>query len=331
MDHEVSQLLRVQELRAQLRHGEDPLPLHVEIHPTDVCNHRCAWCFHGGTGFDPQRKPELLQLGEYDALFHELRRLGVHGLSISGGGEPTLDPRLPELLELAMAARLRVRMVTHGTHLSPAVLERLAGASEVRVSLDALSPATYAAARRVPPAFFERALSTVQALVALRTSRAPALRVGTTFIVNEDNQHEALGFARHMLELQVDAILFKTDIEPQRRIAPEAYARALEGVHALGNRRIEVRPYANPEPQGLPCFVPFFKVAFNPYGELFSCCLGSQPGETNGLRLGSLRGSTFSQVWADSRPLRQQLQRGASCTTCNATDAQLNRLMHAEA
>lgn len=331
MDHEVGQFLRVHELRAQLRHGEDPLPLHVEIHPTDVCNHRCAWCFHGGTGFDPQRKPELLQLGEYGALFRELRRLEVQSLSISGGGEPTLDPRLPELLELAVAAGLRVRLVTHGTHLSPAVLERLAGASEVRVSLDALSPMTYAAARRVPPAFFERALASVQALVELRETRAPALRVGTTFIVNPDNQSEALGFAQRMLELQVDAIVFKTDIDSRRRIAPEAYARALEEVRALGHPRIEVRPYANPEPQGLPCFVPFFKVAFNPYGELFSCCLGSQPGETNGLRLGSLRDTTFAQLWSHSRSLRQQLQRGAACTRCNATDAQLNRLMIAEA
>ncbi|MDY7229495.1 radical SAM protein [Hyalangium rubrum] len=331
MDHEASQLLRVRELRALLRRGEDPPPLHVEIHPTDVCNHRCAWCFHGGTGFDPRRKHELMQLAEYGALFQELRRLEVRNLSISGGGEPTLDPRLPELLDAAVTAGLRVRMVTHGTHLSPAVLERLAGAHEVRVSLDANAPATYAAARQVPPSFFERALSTVRALVALRDTHAPSLRVGTTFVLNEANQGEALGFARRMLGFEVDAIIFKTDIDAQRHLGSAAYARALEGVRALDDRRIEARPHAASEPRGHPCFVPFFKVAFNPYGELFSCCLGSQPGEKNGLRLGSLRGSTFANLWADSRALREQLQRGVSCTTCNATDALLNQLMRAEA
>lgn len=330
MDHEASQLLRVHELRAQLRRGEDPLPLHVEIHPTDACNHRCAWCFHGGMGFDPGRKKELMQLAEYDALFQELSRLEVRELSISGGGEPTLDPRLPELLDMAFAAGLRVRMVTHGTHLFPAVLERLAGAREVRVSLDAASPETYAAARRVPAAFFKRALLSLRSLVRIRDTRAPSLRVGTTFILTEANRGEALAFARRMLELEVDAIIFKADIDPGRRLAPEVYAQALEGVRALGHPHIEVRPYSRPEPQGHPCFVPFFKVAFNPYGELFSCCLGSQPGERNGQRLGSLRGSSFAELWADSRPWREHLQRGASCTRCNATDALLNRLMLAE-
>jgi hypothetical protein len=181
----------------------------------------------------------------------------------------------------------------------------------------------------VPHAFFERALATVQALVALRETRAPALRVGTTFVVHAENQGETLDFARRMLELRVDTVVFKFDIDPQRRLSAERYARALEGVRALEDRRIEVRPYEPPEPRGLSCFVPFFKAAFNPYGELFSCCLGSQPGETNGLRLGSLRGSSFARLWEDSRPVREQLQRGVSCTTCNATDAMLNRLMRA--
>lgn len=323
MRHEALQWAAVDRVRASLAAGEDPLPLHVEVHPTDRCNHRCTFCFHGGAAAEfPSPRPPL-SLERYGQLFTDLAALGIRDLSVSGGGEPTLSPNLPALLDLALKAGLRVRLVTHGTHLDAAVSDRLPRLHEVRVSLDAATPATWAAMRQVPEAWFGRALDTVRGAAG----RGP--HTGVSFLVNPGNQHEVGAFVDIVGALPVDAVVFKVDVEPGRRVSRERYDEAVAPARdrARADPRIDVRPWIDPSPLGRPCRASHVKVAFDPSGTLYSCCLAAQPRSTNGLPFGALEDDGFAALWARSRPLRERLARGTPCTTCNMTDHHINRLL----
>ncbi len=319
MRHESLQWAAVDELRARLSAGEDPLPRHVEVHPTDRCNHRCSFCFHGGAGPHAAPGRPALSLPSYGRLFQELRSLGIDDLSVSGGGEPTLFADLPALLDLAFEAGLRVRLITHGTHVDDAVASRLVRLHELRVSLDAATPATWARLRQVPEAWFSRALDTIRGVAG----RGPS--TGVTFLVNATNHHEVAAFVDLVRPLGVDAVVFKVDVDPARRLPRDAYDRAVAPARAVRDERVDVRDWVDPSPRGRPCRASHFKVAFDPSGTLYSCCLGSQPRSTDGEVFGTLDADGFAALWARTRSIRERLARGVACATCNVTDHLLNR------
>jgi len=72
MDHEIKQFERVERLIQELTEGDDPYPQIIEIHPTDICNHKCIYCFRRNHRYEPSKKKEVLGLEHYQSLFEEM-------------------------------------------------------------------------------------------------------------------------------------------------------------------------------------------------------------------------------------------------------------------
>lgn len=137
----------------------------LQLHVTRHCNLACSHCYSssgprakGGLPFD--RLPEL---------FATARDEGYGVLSLSGG-EPLMDPRLFEQIDLARSLGLRVNVVTNGVLVREQEAERLADtANIVAVSLDG-PPDVHNALRGSPQAF-------AHALRGIRRLRAAGARV----------------------------------------------------------------------------------------------------------------------------------------------------------
>jgi hypothetical protein len=76
----------------------------VEI--TRRCNNRCDYC-------DRPRSERDLSLSEFQAILDDLDPWGAEAVAL-GGGEPTLHPRLQELLRMAQRRGLRTGLTTNG-------------------------------------------------------------------------------------------------------------------------------------------------------------------------------------------------------------------------
>lgn len=88
----------------EIASGADPYPRIIEIHPTDVCNQGCNYCFHGGNGFGESRDPsKYLSAQQLEQLIRNMSDLHINELSISGGGEPFLSKDMEVLLVTAKA------------------------------------------------------------------------------------------------------------------------------------------------------------------------------------------------------------------------------------
>jgi MoaA/NifB/PqqE/SkfB family radical SAM enzyme len=96
--------------------GERVYPINVEFSPTHVCQAACPWCFYAGT----HEKMAPDSIADFDMainLIHELRQINVKALTWTGGGEPTLHPRFPQLVEEANRCGLCQGMFTNALSL----------------------------------------------------------------------------------------------------------------------------------------------------------------------------------------------------------------------
>jgi MoaA/NifB/PqqE/SkfB family radical SAM enzyme len=326
--HEEKQFDALSRQIEALLQGGETYPHCVEIHPTDFCNQACSYCFHGGVGEDVSRRGEMFTVDDYCALVDELAEIGVEELSVSGGGEPLLYRGIGALLQHVVRSPLSLRVVTNANVIPPDAVDALTEAAEVRVSLDSVQPEVYNRQRGLRGGnLLGRTLNNLRQLRAARESSAGRVRLACTFLISDVNQHEIESFARTMLEdVGVDTVVYKQDIYGRIAADDPAVRHRLDELSRVYGDRVEARDEQLDEPIGGPCVVSYSKVAFNPYGELYSCCLGSQPGERNGLRFGSLRDfGGFRQLWAASAATRSSMvHEGVSCQDCNHTDRLIN-------
>ena len=115
-------------------------PIEVNLDPIAFCNLDCKFCIT--QRYLKHHREELgmtkLPIDYMIKLVDFLTNWQVRGLCISGGGEPTLHPDLPYLIDYA-SKRMKVSLVTNATKLFPEALK----CRWVAMSVDAATRETY--------------------------------------------------------------------------------------------------------------------------------------------------------------------------------------------
>jgi cyclic pyranopterin phosphate synthase len=117
-------------------HGRTIRDLRISI--TDRCNFRCVYCMEPGVRFAPRES--LLTPAEIVRVARVAESLGVRKVRLTGG-EPTLHPRLTEIIAgLRAATSAEIAMITNASRLTRAALRawKAAGLSRLTISLDSL-------------------------------------------------------------------------------------------------------------------------------------------------------------------------------------------------
>ena len=315
--------------------GYDPYPVSIEVQPTDICNQRCNYCFHGGIGFGKDRDTSrYLSESQIKNLIANLAELRIREYSISGGGEPFLSRNISTFITEARLRNLNIRIVTNGNFIPNDLLADIVNCVEIRFSLDTVNPETYSIIRNVDPLLLSSTLVNIRSVVEEKKRQSADILIGASFITNPHNQGEIIQFADVLLgKIGVDKVIFKRDI--YGRYIPDSQRdgveRSLSIVKSNWGEAVEIRTQLDKFKTGLPCVIPHFKSAINPYGDLYSCCLGAQPNEINGYHMGNLADdlnnddiNAFDVAWKNSSSIRQQMLREVKCTDCNFTDRQIN-------
>jgi pyrroloquinoline quinone biosynthesis protein E len=122
--------------RALLVSAAPPRPLSLLAEITYRCNLQCAYCYNP---LDLSSYRDELRVDEWQRVIGEAARLGILQIHFSGG-EPTLRPE--DLVALVTSARtheLYSNLITQGTFLTDALLERLKGAGLDHVQISVQS------------------------------------------------------------------------------------------------------------------------------------------------------------------------------------------------
>lgn len=146
----------------QIREGEDPYPVAMEVNLSNYCNQGCHWCISENVQSNARLDINDPALEDF---FKDFRTFGGRALSWSGGGEPTLHPNFEMAIELVASIGLDQGLVTHGAFPKRLVRPIARGCEWIRISLDTYKPEVYAIKRRTKLAAFHRAVTNATLLV----------------------------------------------------------------------------------------------------------------------------------------------------------------------
>lgn len=177
----------------------------VQVENTSHCNFRCAYCVtHSPSSLLAPRRGHMT-MATYARILdaHPEARVMV----IQGDGEPLLDPTVFEKIALARARGLVTQIISNGSLLRPAMIERLAdeGPDVFLVSLDAVGPATNERNRRGLD--YAAVTGGVASLVA-RRRRGPRV-IGLLSVLHGPFGDETAAALRDFDRLGIDVLFYK--------------------------------------------------------------------------------------------------------------------------
>jgi len=217
------------------------------------CNQACHFCFVSTHLPSPP-------LARVHAAIDEIGELG--GILVLSGGEPTLDPRLPDYVRRGKAAgACEVELQTNATQLGDLERCQTLAKAGVDIAFVSLHGATAATSDRVTatPGTFERTLAGIDALCHAQ------IRVRLNFVLCELNRHEFPAFVTMVAKrwpsaaITVSFIGMSTDLVPRERWLVPRYRDVLPALReALAIARAHELEIGGFESMcGLPlCLVP---------------------------------------------------------------------------
>lgn len=99
-------------------HGKTILPYHLQLIPTNKCNGNCEWCSCQGV----DRTLEF-DWGELEKALNYFYIYGTKAITVTGGGEPTIYPRIMDLFEYCNGHEIEIGLVTNGLKWSKSIEE----------------------------------------------------------------------------------------------------------------------------------------------------------------------------------------------------------------
>ena len=182
--------------------------LHLEMDITSRCNIRCVMCYHSLETF-ARSKAVLIPARRFEAIAASVLP-HAHTLTLSLGSEPTTSPHFVPILRAAAPHGVpNVSFFTNGTLLDDRIITEMfdANVTEVCVSVDGATAATYEAIRR--GASFDVVIGNVRRLIAARAERGRLHpRVRFDLVMMKRNVHELPAFIDLAASLGVDAVNF---------------------------------------------------------------------------------------------------------------------------
>lgn len=232
------------------------------------CNQACHFCFVSTHLPAPP-------VARVEAAIDEIAGLG--GILVLSGGEPTLDPRLPEYVRRGKAhGACEVELQTNATRLHDAALCEALAEAGVDIAFVSLHGATAEVSDRVTaaPGTFVRTLAGLDGL------REAGIRTRINFVLCEPNRHELPAFVALVAQrwpaaaITISFVGMSTDLVPRERWLVPRYRDVLpplrEGLQLARTQGLEVGGFDSM--CGLPlCLVPddlrpFFALAELPEG-----------------------------------------------------------------
>ena len=183
--------------------GPPPPPRVVEISWQDRCNIDCFFC----STSEIRAGNFELSSERLEALFSEMRAMGVKGVRLMGGGEPLFRKDAAALIGRLAAHGLRITDVTtNGVLLTEPVVRALyaAGCDEICVSLNTAEEGSYAAMMQTAGKNFGRVVENVKRAAALKRETGAGTLIKVQFLVYKDNYRQIPQMHRLFTETGAD-------------------------------------------------------------------------------------------------------------------------------
>jgi MoaA/NifB/PqqE/SkfB family radical SAM enzyme len=152
-----------------------------------------------------------MNLDEIRKSIKYLYKLKVKSITLTGGGEPTLNPDFAESIKYAGKHKIDTGIITNGINLHQSdIITILSYAKWCRISLDAGDNTTYQHIRGVSK--YEQVITNIKDLLSLRKLLKSNCTIGVQIVVNRYNYQELTLIYQELLFQfpDIDYIQFRT-------------------------------------------------------------------------------------------------------------------------
>lgn len=327
----------------EMRSGNQPVPLQVQLIISDLCNHNCSFCAYrmenytsnqlfgekdAETGMINNNPNRMIPYSKCMEILNDCKDMGVKAIQYTGGGEPTVHPKHKELFQKTIDLGLDLALVTNGTRMLDGVPEILAQGSWVRFSMDAATKETYSAIREVPIHYFDKAIENIKKVVAAKKKNPNSrLIIGVGFVVTKENHKEIYDAVKLFSSLGVDnvrisAVFTPDDFEYHREIYPVARELAVKAKQDFSTKDFtvfnlfgdRVQDLIDERPEYEYCGYMHLNTYIGGDQNVYTCCNNAY----NKLGLmGSIKEQSFKSFWMSDEKIKNYLKfKASSCERC---------------
>lgn len=346
-------------------------PLWVQIGIANPCNHRCIMCWdHPSYVSEDSPYPTLKSKEYYEKhpeidrdkgfmdlemlaqLADDLHHLGTRRVELAGRGEPTLHPKLNQVLEILKARKFNIGIVTNGSMITPELCRDFIryGVERIVVSLDAGAADTYPHIHtRTTTGDYERVIHNLQVLRDIKKfHRKRVPHVVLSFVISRLNWREALQMIERGNEAGVDYIVFKYVIpypnigcielteEEKRRFSSQlptlmdrsdSYGIELKIEPPIGDMTTDTRLYhrkAEAIYSKIPCYIGWYFALITAEGSVIPCCQCME-------QMGNLQKQRFREIWrselySDFRQKMKQFPKSRGNPNCGCNECAVEKI-----
>lgn len=306
--------------------GQRVFPIYAEISPAGACSHRCGFCAQADIGY-------VQRYLDADLLIErllEMKRLGLKSCMAGGAGEPTLHPRLGEVIVAANAAGLDFALTTNAVAMTERFsYQALSSLRWIKASVNGGTPRVYTAVHKARDRDWDRVWNNLATAIAIRRELGATTTIGVQCVVLPENADTVLELVRLARSLDLDYCTLKpysakpTTPTPYDGLSYEPYAslfqeaeRESTDTFSVIARRSASQYVTSPERGYDRClstgnFWCYLEADWN----LYSCSA-----YINNPRfcLGNLKERTFEDVWMSgkAREHTQWVNEEMDCSTC---------------
>lgn len=126
------------------------VPSNITIEPAGFCNFRCPMCIQGRSITQIQREQKLLKWEHYKKVIDDIKDFTIQ-ISLFYAGEPTLNPKLPEMIKYAYDNDILTYINTNGSLFSSKTYRQKilnSGLHRIHFSVDGVNAETYSKYRQ---------------------------------------------------------------------------------------------------------------------------------------------------------------------------------------
>lgn len=264
-----------------------PFSLFIDV--CNLCNFRCNFCAMQSNGQEQHSfKKQMMEKELFQKIVNDLSEFPekLKVIRMSGNGEPTLNPHLPEMIKYIKDKNVAdfVETSTNGSCLSPELNQRLidSGVDRIRISVEALDEEGYQkiAGTRID---FNAFLDNIKDLHDRSNNCEIYCKIVDVSVPTENDKNrffELFGDICDRIFIDNVIPLWSDFEEIKDRMANNEKSKNV-GMHGQEIKNIKVCPY------------PFYSVLINPDGEVTVCCADWK----RKLIVGDLKKQSLKDIW----------------------------------
>lgn len=270
-------------------------PFTVYIEQTRYCNSKCFYCIHSTRDIQSGKfnklgyKIEHMDFDFYKKVIKQLSEFpkGIKKIVFSGLGEPLMNPRLPEMVKIAVDSHIadRVEIITNGILLTPETSDKLinAGITGINISVQGISADEYKNNCGVK-IDFDKFVKNLSYLYNHRKNTKIYIKIIDAELKNKDEEKKFFEIFRcisdriyieHLIVLEQQMDNLKKIVDETKNFYNQDYNI---------DRKV--------------CALCFYYLQIGCDGDIFPC---ANPGVPKSLSIGSMKNSTLLEIWNGSR------------------------------